>query len=61
MKRLITHVPLSVLGWPFGDVVGITPVVPEHGPLGCFGDLAPLAAVALALTGEGASGTPLVL
>ncbi len=33
---------------------GITPLVPEHGSLGCSGDLAPLAAVALALTGEGA-------
>ena len=32
---------------------GITPVVPEHGSLGCSGDLAPLAHVALALTGEG--------
>lgn len=32
---------------------GITPVVPEHGSLGCSGDLAPLAAVALALMGEG--------
>ncbi|WP_433869969.1 histidine ammonia-lyase [Saccharopolyspora sp. CA-218241] len=32
---------------------GITPVVHEHGSLGCSGDLAPLAAVALALTGEG--------
>jgi histidine ammonia-lyase len=32
---------------------GITPVVPEHGSLGCSGDLAPLAAVALALIGEG--------
>jgi histidine ammonia-lyase len=32
---------------------GLTPVVPEHGSLGCSGDLAPLAAVALALTGEG--------
>src|SRR5699024_638749 len=31
----------------------ITPVVPEHGSLGCSGDLAPLAAVALALMGEG--------
>ncbi|HSL08394.1 MAG TPA: histidine ammonia-lyase [Pseudonocardiaceae bacterium] len=31
----------------------ITPVVPEYGSLGCSGDLAPLAAVALALTGEG--------
>jgi histidine ammonia-lyase len=32
---------------------GITPVVPEHGSLGCSGDLAPLAAGALALMGEG--------
>jgi len=32
---------------------GITPLVPEYGSLGCSGDLAPLAAVALALMGEG--------
>ncbi len=32
---------------------GVTPVVREHGSLGCSGDLAPLAHVALALTGEG--------
>ncbi len=32
---------------------GITPVVPEHGSLGCSGDLAPLAHAALALIGEG--------
>jgi histidine ammonia-lyase len=32
---------------------GITPVVREHGSLGCSGDLAPLAHVGLALTGEG--------
>ena len=32
---------------------GITPVVHEHGSLGCSGDLAPLAHCALALTGEG--------
>jgi len=32
---------------------GITPVVKEHGSLGCSGDLAPLAHVALALLGEG--------
>lgn len=32
---------------------GITPVVGEFGSLGCSGDLAPLAHVALALTGEG--------
>ncbi|MEU7767232.1 histidine ammonia-lyase [Nocardia sp. NPDC049190] len=33
---------------------GLTPVVHEYGSLGCSGDLAPLAAVALALVGEGA-------
>ncbi|MBC6460721.1 aromatic amino acid lyase, partial [Actinomadura sp. HBU206391] len=32
---------------------GITPVVYEYGSLGCSGDLAPLAHVALALIGEG--------
>ena len=32
---------------------GITPLVHEHGSLGCSGDLAPLASVALAITGEG--------
>jgi histidine ammonia-lyase len=32
---------------------GITPVVHEYGSLGCSGDLAPLAHVALALTGDG--------
>ncbi|HEX2314617.1 MAG TPA: histidine ammonia-lyase [Thermomonospora sp.] len=32
---------------------GITPVVHEYGSLGCSGDLAPLAHVALALLGEG--------
>jgi histidine ammonia-lyase len=37
---------------------GVTPVVPEHGSLGCSGDLAPLAAVALALMGEGESAVP---
>jgi histidine ammonia-lyase len=31
----------------------ITPVVHEHGSLGCSGDLAPLAHCALAITGEG--------
>jgi len=40
---------------------GITPIVPEYGSLGCSGDLAPLAACALAVMGEGqvrdASGT----
>lgn len=32
---------------------GITPVVREYGSLGCSGDLAPLAHIALALMGEG--------
>jgi len=32
---------------------GIAPLVPEHGSLGCSGDLAPLAHCALALIGEG--------
>jgi histidine ammonia-lyase len=32
---------------------GLTPVVPEHGSLGCSGDLAPLAHVGLVLIGEG--------
>ncbi|WP_442790201.1 histidine ammonia-lyase [Nocardia sp. CDC153] len=32
---------------------GLIPVVPEYGSLGCSGDLAPLAAVALVLMGEG--------
>ena len=32
---------------------GITPVVREHGSLGCSGDLAPLSHCALALVGEG--------
>ena len=32
---------------------GITPEVPEHGSLGCSGDLAPLSHCALALMGEG--------
>lgn len=37
---------------------GITPVVPEHGSLGCSGDLAPLAHVALTLIGEGEAAGP---
>jgi histidine ammonia-lyase len=32
---------------------GITPIVHEYGSLGCSGDLAPLAHIALAATGEG--------
>jgi histidine ammonia-lyase len=38
--------------------VGITPVVYEYGSLGCSGDLAPLAHVALALLGEGTVRDP---
>jgi histidine ammonia-lyase len=42
---------------------GVTPVVREHGSLGASGDLAPLAAAALVLLGEGAArladGTPI--
>jgi histidine ammonia-lyase len=37
---------------------GVTPAVREHGSLGCSGDLAPLAAVALVLMGEGESDLP---
>ncbi len=33
--------------------LGITPIVREHGSLGCSGDLAPLAHAALAVMGEG--------
>jgi len=36
---------------------GVTPVVPEHGSLGCSGDLAPLAHCALVLIGEGEATT----
>ncbi|WP_445403033.1 histidine ammonia-lyase [Streptomyces sp. LE64] len=37
---------------------GITPVVHEHGSLGCSGDLAPLSHCALALMGEGDAEGP---
>lgn len=37
---------------------GITPVVPEYGSLGCSGDLAPLAHIALVLMGEGTARGP---
>jgi len=36
---------------------GISPIVPEHGSLGCSGDLAPLAHIALCLIGEGTATT----
>lgn len=38
---------------------GVTPAVPEHGSLGASGDLAPLAAVGLAVMGEGESAAAL--
>ena len=49
-----TGVRLSV-AQTYADLInaGITPVVHEHGSLGCSGDLAPLAHCALAATGEG--------
>lgn len=37
---------------------GIVPLVPEHGSLGCSGDLAPLAHCALVLMGEGDARGP---
>jgi len=37
---------------------GVTPAVPVHGSLGASGDLAPLAHVALSLTGEGGTLPP---
>jgi histidine ammonia-lyase len=37
---------------------GITPKVPRYGSLGCSGDLAPLAACALTLMGEGEAAGP---
>jgi len=45
--------PATVLAYAGLLNAGITPIVPEYGSLGCSGDLAPLAAVALALIGEG--------
>jgi histidine ammonia-lyase len=45
--------PQVALGYAGMLNAGITPVIAEYGSLGCSGDLAPLAAVALALTGEG--------
>ena len=43
----VAELLLALLG------AGITPHVPEHGSLGCSGDLAPLAHVGLTLIGEG--------
>ena len=45
--------PATALAYAAMLNAGITPVVQEFGSLGCSGDLAPLAQVALALMGEG--------
>jgi histidine ammonia-lyase len=45
--------PVVAEGYAAMLSAGLTPVVPEHGSLGCSGDLAPLAHCALALMGEG--------
>jgi histidine ammonia-lyase len=45
--------PSTALAYAAMLGAGITPVVHEYGSLGCSGDLAPLAHVALALMGEG--------
>jgi histidine ammonia-lyase len=45
--------PTTALAYAGMLNAGITPVVHEYGSLGCSGDLAPLAHVALALLGEG--------
>ncbi|WP_354527535.1 histidine ammonia-lyase [Nakamurella sp. UYEF19] len=45
--------PATALAYAAMLNAGITPLVPEYGSLGCSGDLAPLAAAALALIGEG--------
>ncbi|GAA2627519.1 histidine ammonia-lyase [Actinomadura fulvescens] len=47
VRPAIAHALIGLLN---ADLV---PIVQEYGSLGCSGDLAPLAAVALALTGEG--------
>ncbi|UJA22011.1 histidine ammonia-lyase [Thermoleophilia bacterium SCSIO 60948] len=46
-RPVLAETMLALLG------SGLTPVVPEHGSLGASGDLAPLAACALVLIGEG--------
>jgi histidine ammonia-lyase len=45
--------PATLLAYAALLNAGLTPVVHEYGSLGCSGDLAPLAACALALIGEG--------
>jgi histidine ammonia-lyase len=46
-RRVVAETMLALLN------AGVTPVVREHGSLGASGDLAPLAAAALVLLGEG--------
>ncbi len=50
--------PLLAQGYAALLNAGIIPVVPEFGSLGCSGDLAPLAHVAMVLTGEGEGRGP---
>jgi histidine ammonia-lyase len=45
--------PVVVDGYAGLLNAGVTPIVPEFGSLGCSGDLAPLAHVAMVLAGEG--------
>jgi histidine ammonia-lyase len=47
VRPVVAHTLAAMLN------AGVTPVVPEHGSLGCSGDLAPLAHCALVLMGEG--------
>ncbi len=54
VRPVVAHTLAALLN------AGITPEVPEYGSLGCSGDLAPLAHVALALIGEGPSAPALV-
>jgi len=50
--------PVVVEGYAGLLNAGVTPVVHEYGSLGCSGDLAPLAHVAMALAGEGEGRGP---
>jgi histidine ammonia-lyase len=45
--------PATAIAYAAMLSAGLTPLIPEHGSLGCSGDLAPLAHCALALMGEG--------
>jgi histidine ammonia-lyase len=50
--------PNTALAYAGMLTAGVTPVVHEYGSLGCSGDLAPLAHVALTLIGEGVAAGP---